>query len=90
LAIAVTDIIVLDKRLQRNGSPHFSFWLVSFQFTLQSLDSCETIKYAVQYNEVILQILILTATTLIECGPCSNQNFLHHVWEHHSYLFSVP
>jgi hypothetical protein len=25
LAIAVTDIIVLDKRLQRNGSPHFSF-----------------------------------------------------------------
>jgi hypothetical protein len=45
----------------------------------------EVIKYAVIYD-VVLEILILPIGTLIESGPRSNLNFVHHVLESFSHL----
>jgi hypothetical protein len=75
----MTESAVVYKFIQ-HGGPYLAFSLASFIFILPSVGS-QGFKYAVKYNDMVVEILIFPVINLIECGPRSNLNLVYHLWK---------
>ena len=77
LYVAITDSIILDHILGRNGrGPNFTIGSFVFSLGEEYLG-----YYTITYNGISLPFQFIPIYTLNECGPQSNLNFVEFIWD---------
>jgi len=80
LYIAMTDVPLLTYIFQKFRYPNF--YLDEFSFSLVHKEEHDVWHYVVTFEKCVVPVTVYGIDTTEHCGPLSNIDFVHFVWEH--------